>query len=90
MIAHIKNTSEQPVYELELTWHQGAALRGSVKALGVLLPAAQQNLQRELAENFSPASRERFGVTLRFRDAAGVRWTVDQDGNIDEVTQEPS
>jgi hypothetical protein len=90
VIARITNTSEQPIYDLELTWHEGAALRGSVEARGVLMPGKQEDLKRQVPENFSPASRERFGVTLGFRDAAGVRWTVDQDGHLVDNTQEPT
>lgn len=86
IVAHIKNSSQQPVYDLEVIWHQGAALRGSVEGLGVVMPDAQLNVTRHLASGPSAAvSGSPFKVALRFRDAAGVRWQVDQNGKLEEA-----
>jgi hypothetical protein len=85
LVAHVRNTSKQPVYDLEITWHQGAALRGSVEGHGTVMPDAGADVRRELTGGPSAAvSGSPFRVTLSFRDAAGVRWEVDEDGELKE------
>ena len=85
VIAHIRNSSQQPVYDLEVTWHHGAAMRGSAEGKGTMLPDAQVDVRRELNSGPSSAvSGSPIRVTLTFRDAAGVRWQVDEDGRLEE------
>ena|ERR1700722_10711465 len=86
VVAHIRNTSKQPVYDFELTWFQGAAMRGSVKGNGVLMPDSGQDLKRELPDGPSAVvSGSPFTATISFRDAAGVRWEVDDAGALREI-----
>jgi hypothetical protein len=79
--AHVSNTSDQPVYDLEFRWQQGAALSGQPDHIAQLLPGAEVQKAR-----IAPLGAEviHFGAVLRFRDAAGVNWLRRPDGELSE------
>lgn len=77
------NTSDQPIYDAELYWHAGPAGHGgpNPEPLGTLLPGATHASTRD----FPPGTNlEVSGAVLRFRDAAGTKWTRRPDGYLGE------
>jgi hypothetical protein len=79
-VTHVRNTSRQPVYDFEVSWYDGASFHNSMTGNGVVMPDSGTDLKEELR-----AGQQRYRVTLSFRDAAGVRWHVDEDGNLKEA-----
>jgi hypothetical protein len=82
MVAHVKNTSDQPVYDLMVRWTLGAAFHSESRRLKPLMPD-EENIQLLLmrpGEDFSL-----FRAVAFFRDAAGVRWRSRPDGQFDEI-----
>ena len=87
--AHVKNSSQQPVYEIEVIWRQGAALRGSGELRGVLMPGAAVEVKTTLPEAHSAAVKaQSIQPAVRFRDAAGVTWEMDSNGRLEEPSPE--
>lgn len=77
------NTSDQPIYDVELRWHLGSAGHGepNPEPMGTVLPGATHTSKR----NFPPgAILETGGAVLRFRDAAGATWMRRPDGGLTE------
>jgi len=80
IFASIKNTSEQPVYDLTVSWQRGTALWGEPSHIAVVMPGEQQ----ELTEIPPTVDLPLFRVITRFRDSAGVYWRLRSDGQLDE------
>jgi hypothetical protein len=80
LVTHVKNTSMQPVYDLQITWYDADRFHNSMDGNGVVMPNSGTELKEELR-----ADAPRYRVTLSFRDAAGVRWQVDEDGNLKDA-----
>lgn len=82
MVAHVKNTSEQPVYDLVVTWTYDADSRQKSERQKPLMPDEEdiQLLLIRPGEDSSP-----FSAVASFRDAAGVRWQIRPDGQFDEI-----
>ena len=78
--ACIKNTSEQPVYDIELGLGPGAG-KGSERRWPVLMPGADDQLPG-LGTDFGDGHRQ---IWITFRDSAGVRWQATSDGQLTEV-----
>ncbi|WP_297546869.1 hypothetical protein [Amycolatopsis sp.] len=80
------NTSDQPVFDVLVRWHNGTApwSQGGkdTDELVALKPKEEVQLSREWGNggNYSLA-----GVSLEFRDTAGVRWRRTRDGALDEL-----
>jgi hypothetical protein len=83
--AHVKNTSDQPVYSLEIRWYQ----HGSANYLESAAPETVLMPGRETeASHFLPQEdANQFGATLRFLDANQVRWNRYPDGQLFEVAE---
>jgi hypothetical protein len=77
------NTSDQPIYDAELYWRRGSAGHGdpNPKPVGTLLPGATHTSTRDFQ---SGTNLEVSGAVLRFRDAAGTKWTRRPDGYLGE------
>jgi hypothetical protein len=81
MAVHVRNTSEQPVYDLEASW-AGAAepMRHVIPGGGPCMPG----------EKYPPFFTSALGddaaaaplVRLDFRDAAGLRWRTTSQGQL--------
>jgi hypothetical protein len=79
--AAVHNTSEQPVYDVELGWRRGTAPEGDPELLGVIMPGQVDTRQR----NFPDGTIIEHGdAVVRFTDAAGVRWLRRTDGGLIE------
>jgi hypothetical protein len=72
--ACVRNTSGQPVYDIELGLEPG---KGSERRWPVLMPGAEDQLPG------LGTSRRR--AWIRFRDSAGVRWQATSDGQLTEL-----
>jgi hypothetical protein len=77
------NTSDQPIYDGELYWHRGSAGHGDPNSepVGTLLPGAPHTSTRDFPAG---TNLEVSGAVLRFRDAAGTKWTRRPDGYLGE------
>jgi len=85
VIAHIKNTSEQPVYDLTISWHKGTAPWALPDHIPVLMPDVQKDRVHTMDPDLpGNVDRSLFGAVARFRDAAGVHWLLRPDGQLDE------
>jgi hypothetical protein len=81
--AHVKNTSQQPIYEAELRWHRGSEGHGdpNPEPLGTIMPDVEISKMRDFPPGTNMAAG---GAILRFRDAAGAWWIRRPDGGLVE------
>ncbi len=80
--AHVRNTSDQPLYDVELRWPGSATLvNPNPEPLGMIMPGGETQKIRDF-----PLGTDKgvSGVGLRFRDAAGVWWIRGPDGGLAE------
>jgi hypothetical protein len=78
--ACIKNTSGQPVYDIELGLGPGAG-KGSERRWPVLMPGEAEQLPG-LGTDFVAGRRP---IWITFRDSAGVCWQATSDGRLTEL-----
>jgi hypothetical protein len=82
---HVKNSSQQPIYDLTISWHRGTAPWGEPDRSPVLLPGKQEDRTRAYPEDLPPSvDLSLFGAVARFRDAAAVHWLLRPDGRLEE------
>jgi hypothetical protein len=83
--AHVKNSSQQPIYDLTISWRRGTAPWGEPDHIPVLLPDKQEDRTRAYPEDLPPSvDLSLFGAVARFRDAAAVHWLLRPDGHLEE------
>ncbi|HEX2321385.1 MAG TPA: hypothetical protein VHJ18_20620 [Streptosporangiaceae bacterium] len=93
--ATVHNNSQQPVYDVYVIWLLGTTRMGKPDPAARLLPGQQVCFERspELADgdaSVSPAaSAELLTAFLTFRDTAGIRWTVREDGTFSDISSAP-
>ena len=92
VVAHVKNSSEQPIYGLCVDWREPSLWEGRHE-LEVLMPDGQQEFRVEFPQvDDHPASQLRLlltalndiGPPLHFRDAAGAYWCLHNKGQLTE------
>jgi hypothetical protein len=87
IVVKVKNDSWEPINELKLAWHQGAADRGTDLFEGALNAADVATITKDMTSGPSGAvSASPITVTLLFRDAAGVTWQLEEDGTLEEIS----
>jgi len=87
----VKNTSQQPIYDLSLFWRIGSGERNEhpdPAGLTVLMPDEQYPFVASITPGL-PADSFLLDTSLLrasvvFRDAAGVHWRLRSDGQLDE------
>jgi hypothetical protein len=82
--ARVHNTGLQPVYDVRVHWvdaGQGSQA-GEADVIGTVLPGEDLPASRVVPDGTLPGQ---FVPVAHFRDAAGVRWTLLPDGQLDEV-----
>jgi len=85
VIAQVRNTSAQPIYDLTVGWHRGTAPWGEPDHFPVLTPGDLARRRRTLPEDLpTTVDRALYGAVARFRDAAAVHWRLRSDGQLDE------
>ena len=89
-VVGVKNTSQQPIYDLILTWRIGSGERNEHlgPARTVLMPDEQYPFVAGITPGL-PADSYLLATSLLwasvvFRDAAGVHWRLHSDGQLDE------
>jgi hypothetical protein len=89
--AAVHNTSQQPVYDLYVIWLLGTTRMGKPDRAARLLPGQQLSFERgpELDANDKPIDPGALAAFLTFRDTAGVRWTVREDGTLSDISPAP-
>jgi hypothetical protein len=87
----VKNTSRQPIYDLNLLWRDetGEWIElGDPVDLRVLLPDDQHKwgtgIEPSLPIQSFLGDPYLIGAAIIFRDAAGVHWRLDSDGQLDQ------
>lgn len=73
---HIKNSSEQPVYDLVISWHTGTAPWGQPDEIPGLLPGEQEDRTHVLDPDLPSVDQALFGAVVRFRDARYLTWRM--------------
>jgi len=95
--ATVHNNSQQPVYDLYIIWLLGTTRMGKPDPAARLLPGQQICFERapesvpqteagDAAPNASSRDADALTAFLTFRDAAGVRWTVREDGTLSDIS----
>jgi hypothetical protein len=93
--ATVHNSSQQPIYDLYVIWLLGTTRMGKPDPAARLLPDQQVCFERspEPADGDAPdsaaASAESLTAFLTFRDTAGIRWTVREDGTFSDISPAP-
>jgi hypothetical protein len=89
----VHNNSHQPIYDLYVIWQLGTTRMGRPDPAARLLPGQQVCFERAhepSSGDGSPGSDpEALTAFLTFRDAAGVRWTVREDGTLSDISPAP-
>jgi hypothetical protein len=91
--ATVHNNSHLPIYDLYVIWLLGTTRMGRPDPAARLLPGQQVCFERAhepASGDGSPGSDpEALTAFLTFRDAAGVRWTVREDGTLSDISPAP-
>jgi hypothetical protein len=83
LLARVRNASSQPIYDLHVIWQRGLERMGKPDRLGRLMPASDASFERQEPLEARPAADpDLLGAFLAFRDAAGMRWAVREDGTL--------
>jgi hypothetical protein len=82
MVAHVKNASDQPVYDLRVRWTLGTAFHSEMERLIPLMPGEQDRQILRMQPGEDPSL---FNAVAFFRDAAEARWRSRTDGRFDEI-----
>jgi len=91
--ATVRNTSEQPVYDMYVIWQLGTVRMGKPDPVSRLLPGERATFERAQhaavvgpsSDDITPSDPAAVTAFLTFRDTAGVRWTVREDGTLSDV-----
>lgn len=91
--ATVRNTSDQPVYDMYVIWQLGTVRMGKPDPVARLLPGEQVTFERghqaadadPSPDRVTPSGPAALSAFLTFRDTAGVRWTVREDGKLSDV-----
>ena len=86
-----ENTSQQPIYDLTFMWREGTGGVEVDQNIDSRFPSSCQ-VSRKGSEPFEPGlpyqdflkDTSRLAAAVVFRDAAGVRWRLRSDGQLDE------
>ena len=85
LVAHVENSSDQPIYDVKAAWHLGSKPWGhpNPELLPTVLPQKTVDTTREFPLG---TDQRTSGAVIRFRDASGIRWQRRPDGELTEVT----
>lgn len=91
--ATVRNTSDQPVYDMYVIWQRGTVRMGKPDPVARLLPGDQVCFERGhqpadadvSSDQVASSDPTALSAFLTFRDTAGVRWTVREDGTLSDL-----
>jgi cbb3-type cytochrome oxidase subunit 3 len=87
LIAHVRNTSEQPIYALEIDRGPEKPEWMEDELLPILMPNKQEDRFQPWPEKIDITRGldiPKLAPIARFRDAAGLHWHLTADGQLDE------
>jgi hypothetical protein len=89
--ASVHNTSRQPVYDLYVIWQHGTVRMGKPDPATRLMPGQQLRCERGSESITADAAVDPAALSafLTFRDSAGTRWTVREDGTFTDIAPAP-
>jgi len=89
--ATVHNNSQQPVYDVYVIWQLGTVRMGRPDRAARLLPGHEVCFERTPEPSASGSADESavLSAFLTFRDAAGTRWTVREDGTLSDISPAP-
>jgi hypothetical protein len=89
--ASVRNSSQQPVYDVYVIWLLGTTRLGRPDPAARLLPGHEVTFERgpDSAAPGTPVDPDALTAFLTFRDTAGVRWTVREDGTLSDISPAP-
>jgi len=81
--ATVVNSSEQPIYDVEIRWHLGTSGPGEPdpQPIGTVMPGGEATRTRIFPGD---ADANINAAVVRFTDASGLRWLRKPDGNLSE------
>lgn len=82
--AYVRNTSEQPVYDVLFSWHADDAPLAQNRRGKPLMPHEADFDSAPVPSGVDP---EKFGATVIFRDRAKHWWRAGPDGQFDELSE---
>jgi hypothetical protein len=87
VVATVRNTSDQPVYDLYVIWQRGTTRMGKPDPAAKLMPGDDVSFERgpQAGDSDQPADPAALNAFLTFRDTAGIRWTVREDGTLSDI-----
>jgi hypothetical protein len=81
VVAHVVNTSEQPIYDVIIGWFNGDHPENPVHLDKPIMPGDEYSATITVPLKRDP---ERYEATAHFRDATKVNWRIWTDGRIEE------
>lgn len=81
VVAHVVNTSEQPIYDVMIGWFYGDNPENPIYLDKPIMPGAEERVTIAVPPKRAP---EGYEATAHFRDAAKVNWRIWTDGRIEE------
>jgi len=86
--ATVHNGSRQPIHDVYVIWQLGTVRMGKPDRAARLMPDQHLCFERapEVADGVSTGDAATLAAFLTFRDAAGVRWTVREDGTLSDIS----
>jgi hypothetical protein len=87
ILAHVCNTSAQPIYGLETAWDfWGSPFATSTLRTAPLMPGDEDAAMVLVPDDADPAG---IIATATFRDRAGKWWRTNSEGHLDELDARP-
>jgi hypothetical protein len=87
--AHVRNTSRQPVYGMEIAWdYRGDAFATVTRREAPLMPEEEEVPAMILVPPDVDAAL--IIASVVFRDRAGVWWRTYSEGGLDELSERPA
>jgi hypothetical protein len=89
--ATVHNASQQPVYDIYVIWLGGNIRVGKPDREPRLMPGQHRSFERgpDLDGSAQQIDPNALAAFLTFRDTAGVRWTVREDGTLSDISPTP-
>jgi hypothetical protein len=82
--AHLLNTSQQPIYDVRFIWHVGETVQNKIVRGTPLMPGEPDMNPGRVPPDVDPGL---FGVSVTFRDAAGLYWRARPNGSLEGPTE---
>ena len=86
IVAHLRNASDWPIYDVRLSWHRGSAPWGQPDLFPALMPSEEESATRALSTDLPEyVDLAMLGAVAFFRDTDRVMWRARPAGTLDEI-----